>query len=373
MQKIKTGIVGCGKVAHLHAAALANLAESEFTAVYSRSQSKADEFGGQYSVKGYSDLEAFMRDSGVQAILLCTPHPFHVDPTVMAAKYGVHVLIEKPLASSLEHCDTMIKTMKDANLKLGMISQRRWYAPVRRVKDAIESGKIGTPVLGTVTLLGWRDKEYYDSDPWRGSWKDEGGGVLVNQSPHQLDILQWYMGDIDEVFGFWANLNHEYIEVEDTAVALIRFKNGALGNIVVSNSQNPALYGNVHVHGSNGASIGVKTDGGAMFIAGRSKVEEPPINDVWTVSGEVEMLDQWVEEDSKKFSEVDATKYYHELQIQDFLHAIAEDREPVVTGEEGRKTVELFTAIYRSNRDGKSVKFPVMPEVGKDDYDGRLG
>lgn len=134
--------------------------------------------------------------------------------------------------------------------------QRRFYRPCMRIHKAIEAGKIGKPVLGMVTMLGWRDKAYYDSDAWRGTWKGEGGGVLVNQAPHQLDLLLWYMGDVDEVYGVWKNLNHPYIEVEDTAVAVVKFKSGAVGNIVVSSSQNPALYGKVHVFGENSARRG---------------------------------------------------------------------------------------------------------------------
>ncbi len=157
-----------------------------------------------------------------------------------------------------------------------MICQRRFFEPCQRIRQAIDDGKLGKPVLGTVTMLGWRDAAYYKSDPWRGTWKGEGGGVLVNQAPHQLDLLMWYMGEVEEMFGYWGNLNHPMIEVEDTAITVIRFKSGALGNIVVSNSQNPALYGKVTVHGSNGASVGVQTDGGAMFIAGMSNITEPP-------------------------------------------------------------------------------------------------
>src|SRR5262249_61287694 len=135
----------------------------------------------------------------------------------------------------------------------------------------------------------------------------EGGGVLVNQAPHQLDLLQWFMGPIAQLFGCWVNLNHPYIEVEDTAAAIIRFKNGALGNILVSNSQNPALYGKVAVHGSNGASVGVQTDGGAMFIAGMSSIAEPPINDFWNIPGEEGLLEHWQDEDSALFHRIDGT------------------------------------------------------------------
>jgi predicted dehydrogenase len=220
-------------------------------------------------------------------------------------------------------------------------------------------------------MLGWRDKKYYESDEWRGTWKMEGGGVLVNQAPHQLDILLWFMGEIDEVYGLWKNLNHPYIEVDDTAVAIIKFKNGGIGNIIVSNSQKPGIYGKVHVHGENGASVGVQTDGGSMFIAGMTGILEPPVNDIWSVPGEEKMLEQWKTEDSAHFNNIDPMVYYMERQIEDFLLAIENNTSPLVTGEDGRKTVELFTAIYRSTRDNMPVKFPLLPE-NKEDMDGRL-
>jgi predicted dehydrogenase len=264
----------------------------------------------------------------------------------------------------------MIEVCRNAGVKLGVVSQRRWYSPVKRVKDAIEMGKIGKPVFGTINILGWRDKNYYDADEWRGTWKMEGGGVLVNQAPHQLDILLWYMGEIDEVYGLWKNLNHPYIEVDDTAVAIVKFKNGGIGNIIVSNSQKPGIFGKVHVHGENGASVGVQTDGGAMFVAGQSGVLEPPVNDLWTIPGEEKLLKKWVQEDSEFFTAHDPTVFYMERQIEDFLHALDNKSEPLITGEDGRRTVELFTAIYRSTRDNKPVKFPLQPE-NSGEMDGR--
>jgi len=175
---------------------------------------------------------------------------------------------------------------------------------------------------------------------------------------------------VAELTGYWANLNHPYIEVEDTAVAVLRFKNGALGNIVVSNSQNPALYGRVNVHGSNGASVGVKTDGGAMFIAGMSNITEPPINDLWTVPGEEELLKKWQKEDSDFFLTINAVEYYHQLQMSDFLKAVMAGRDSSIPGEEGRKTVEIFEALYRSQRDRQPIKFPLKPETGGHDSRG---
>jgi predicted dehydrogenase len=301
--------------------------------------------------------------------VVCNAHPFHADAACTAIRAGASVLVEKPLAARLADCDAMIEAARRRGVKLGTVSQRRWYAPVQRVKRAIDEGKIGRPILGSVHMLGWRDMKYYQSDPWRGTWNEEGGGVLVNQAPHQLDLLQWYMGPVEELFGYWANLNHPAIEVEDTSAAVLRFRGGALGNIVVSNSQNPALFGKVWVHGENGATVGVQTDGGAMFIAGMSKITEPPVNDRWTVPGEEHLLAQWQEEDARTFNEIDATEHFHRLQIQDFLHAILDDREPAVTGEEGRKTVEIFTAIYRSQKEGRPIRFPLEPS--QDEQDGR--
>ena len=228
-----------------------------------------------------------------------------------------------------------------------------------RVQQAIDAGKLGHPILGTVNMLGWRDMAYYRSDPWRGTWAGEGGGVLVNQAPHQLDLLLWYMGEVDEVVGCWDTLNHPDLEVDDTAMALIRFRSGALGNIVVSNSQNPALFGNVRVHGSNGASVGVQTDGGAMFIAGMSGITEPPVNDLWTIAGEEDRLPELQAEDSEFFNSVDSMYYFHREQLADFLSAIREDRQPLITLDDGRRTVELFTAIYRSQAEHGWVKLPL--------------
>jgi predicted dehydrogenase len=186
--------------------------------------------------------------------------------------------------------------------------------------------------------------------------------VLVNQSPHQLDLLLWYLGEVQEVFGYWSNLNHPCIEVDDTAVAVVRFKNGGLGNIVVSNSQNPAINARVSVHGANGASVGVQTDGGAMFIPGLVNITEAPFNDLWTIRGEEQLLPQWKEEDARLFASVNPMEHFHQLQIRDFLNAIIEGRQPSITGEDGRRTVELFTAIYRATRDRKAVRFPLAPE-----------
>ncbi|HEX7493221.1 MAG TPA: Gfo/Idh/MocA family oxidoreductase [Bacteroidales bacterium] len=361
-------IAGCSKVAHLHAKAIQNIPNAKLAGVWNRTYQKAKYFADVYNTNAYSTISEMVIDNKSDLVIVCTAHPYHKQPAIEAALAGSNVLVEKPLAPGLQECDDIIKKCKEYNVRLGVISQRRWYEPAVRVKKAIENGKLGKPVLATVTLLSWRDKTYYDSDDWRGKWKTEGGGVLVNQSPHQLDLLLWYMGEIDEVYGIWRNLNHPYIEVDDTALAILKFKSGAIGNILVSNSQKPGFYGNIHVHGENGASAGVQTDGGPMFLPGRTGVAEPPVNDLWTIPGEENLLQQWIMRDTETFNNCDPTIRYMQLQIEDFLYSIGNGTEPAVTGEDGRRTVELFSAIYRSTRDNVPVIFPLKPEHG---HDGR--
>jgi UDP-N-acetyl-2-amino-2-deoxyglucuronate dehydrogenase len=334
---VRTALVGCGKVAHLHAAALARLPESEFVAVCDADRDRARAFGERYGVRDFVDCAEMIRSAGVEALIVCTPHPLHAAPAIAAAEAGVHVLVEKPLAATVADCDAMIAAARRSGVVLGVVSQRRFFEPVARMKQAIEAGKLGTAILGAVTMYSWRDEAYYRSDPWRGSWDTEGGGVLINQSPHHIDILLWLMGPVVEVVGRWANLNHPYVEVEDTAVAVLRFASGGLGSIVVSLSQRPGIYTKIHVHGSNGASVGAETDTGATFIAGMSETVAAPFNDIWTIPGEESRLD---------FA-FDPARY-HELQVRDFLRAAIERRAPAVTAEEGRAVVAVIEAVYRS-------------------------
>jgi predicted dehydrogenase len=360
MEAIRTALVGCGKVGQIHAAALSNLPESELVAVCDREASRAAAFAERFGGQPFSDVGTMLREGKPQAIVVCTPHPLHAVPVIEAAAAGVHALVEKPLAASLADCDGMLAAARRAATKLGVISQRRLYEPVRRMKAAIDAGKIGRPVLGVYNMFSWRDQAYYQSDAWRGKWATEGGGVLINQSPHHLDMLQWFMGEIEEVSGCWANLNHPYIEVEDTALAMIRFKSGGLGSVVASLSTRPGIYAKVHIHGSSGASVGVETDRGATFVAGLSEIAEPPLNDLWTIPGEEKLLAQFQTEDRAHFGRINATTHYHALQIQDFLQAVRDDRPPIVTGEDGRIVVAVISAIYRSHQERRPISFAAV-------------
>jgi UDP-N-acetyl-2-amino-2-deoxyglucuronate dehydrogenase len=360
MRPVRIALVGCGKVAGVHADALAAVPEAEFVAACDISAERASAFAAKHRVRPFSDLGTMLRDAAPEAVIIGTPHPLHAEAAVRAAEAGVHVLVEKPLAATLADADAMLAAARKSGVTLGVISQRRFYEPVRRMKRAIDEGKIGAPALGVFIQYSWRDAAYYTSDPWRGQWDTEGGGVLVNQSPHQLDILLWLMGPAAEVSGYWANLNHPTVEVDDTAVASIRFRNGGVGSIITSLSQKPGIYTKVHIHGASGSSVGVETDRGATFIAGVSQIAEPPLTDLWTVPGEAENLAAFQAEDRAAFARVNGTSHYHALQIADFVRAIRENRAPLVTGESGRAVVELFSAIYQSHRERR----PVVLESG---------
>jgi len=352
MDKVRFGLYGYGKVAELHAKALASLDNAELVSVCGRNEAARAAFASRWGLQHRATPAEMADKDRVQAIIVTTPHLMHPRHSIESSEAGLHVLVEKPMAISTADCDAMMAAAASAGRILGVVSQRRWYPAVRRIRDAIDSGALGAPALGQVIMLGWRDEAYYRSDPWRGSWAGEGGGVLVNQAPHQLDLLTWFMGPAMEVSAYWANLNHPYIEVEDTAVASVKFQNGALGSILVSNSQKPGIYAKVHVHGRNGASAGVQTDGGAMFIAGRSSILEPPVNDLWSIAGEETNLERWKAGDEAFFKTVDATWYYFARQEAEFVDALREGRPPAVSGADGRETVRLIEAIYQSGRTG---------------------
>lgn len=357
MPVLRAAIVGCGKVAPTHALAWQRLPGVDLVGVCSHHQPRAAALAAQLGVSAWTDLGEMLRQQRVDVLSVCTPHPAHVEAIEIAAAAGVHVICEKPLAIDLELCDRALAVTAAAGVTLGVVSQRRFYEPVRRVREAIDSGRIGRPILAQTTVLGFRDEAYYRADPWRGTWAGEGGGVMVSQCTHQIDVLLWLLGPVDELYGYWENFTHPTIEVEDTAVAVIRFRSGAVATLALSNSVNPGLYGRIHIHGSTGASIGVQLESGSPFIAGVTEKADPPFNDLWTIQGEADRLEGWRAEDAQR--PWDLMTHYHERQLADFLDAARNGRPPLVTGADGRAVVELFSAIYDSRRRRAPVTFPL--------------
>lgn len=346
---VRIGIIGCGKIAQTHAAALASLPEAEFVAVCDADEARARAMASEYDVpRVYGDAKEMLGSGEVEAALVCTPHPIHGRLVIAAADAGIHVMCEKPMTIDLGEADRMIAATKAAGVKFGVIFQRRFWPAAQRMRAAIDAGKVGRLTLGECAVRIWRPREYFASEPWRGKWATEGGGVLMNQAVHAIDQLQWFMGPAVEVLGRYATLRHQnYIDVEDTAVATLVFANGALGVVEAASTFDPGFGFRVAVHGDSGATISVweKHEG------------EQGVNDVWSVPGEEEQRAAWEDEDKDHRGFLP----FHRLQIQDFLHAIREDRPPAVTGEEGKKSLEIILAIYQSSRTGKPVKLPMQP------------
>jgi predicted dehydrogenase len=350
-EKIRIGLIGYGKVADLYAEAIQNLPNGCLVSVAGRTRERRDQFAAKWKIASRDTAAEMASMDKIDLAVVVTPHPRHRDGALEALAAGCHVLVEKPMALKVAQCDEMIAAAEKAGKLLSVVSQRRWFPACVRVKDAINSGKLGKPCLLQLSILGWRDENYYSSDPWRGKWLEEGGGILINQAAHQIDLMNWFMGPIGEIHGFWDNFNHPYIEVEDSAVAVVKFKNGGLGSVLASNSQKPGIYAKVHVHGSSGASAGVQTDGGAMFIAGVSGITEPPFNDLWTVPGEEKLLEKFRAEDEAFFKTVEKrgsiTAYFFTRQLEAFCRAIIGGNAAPVSAEDGRETVKFIETMYR--------------------------
>lgn len=348
-QPIRVGIAGAGLIGQVHAAALRQLPEAELAAVADPVPGKAAAFVREHApgAAAYASIQTMLADGAVEMVCVCTPHPQHADVVVACAERGVHAIVEKPFTVTLADADRAIAACRQHNTRLGVIFQRRWYPGSQRIRAAIDDGRMGRPILGEAVIEFWRGQDYYDLAAWRGRWESEGGGVLINQAPHMIDLLQWYMGPVAELFCYWDNLAHPSVEVEDTAVAVLRFQGGGLGLIKASNCTNPQLRYGVTITGSSGATVNVTLQEGATM--GHTFV--------WTLPGEEGSVERWMAEE--KAGGLREMPDFHALQIRDFLAAVREGRDPAVTGEEGRKTVEIIQAMYRSGRTHAPVRLPL--------------
>ena len=368
-RKIKIAIVGCGRISkNLFGSIEKHQENLELVSICDNDAEVLTQHEEQYGVTGYLRMEEMLEQKEIDLIALCTPSGVHSDQAAVAARFGVHVMTEKPMATRWQDGVRMVKACDDAGVRLFVVKQNRRNTTLQLLKRAVDEGRFGKIHMVHLNVFWTRPQAYYDQAKWRGTWEFD-GGAFMNQASHYVDLLDWLIGPIDKVQAMMSTARD--IEVEDTALAIVKFKSGALGSLIVSNSQKPGIYGKVHIHGDNGASVGAQTEGGAMFIAGMAPITEPPLNDLWTIPGEEILLKKFTLEDEELFNKVDPMVHFIRLQIEEYLDALENDREPLVNGEEGRETVELFTAIYRSTRDNKPVKFPLSPETDRDDFDGR--
>ena len=345
------GIIGCGMIAEYHVRAVNEIAGAAVLAAFSRSAENGEKIrdiaGGDCQV--YDDLDAMLKHPGLDVVSVCTPSGAHLEPSAAAARAGMHVIVEKPLEITTTRCDAIIEACGEAGVRLCAIFPSRFSEANLQLKAAISQGKFGRLTLGDTYIKWWRTQAYYDSGGWRGTWKLDGGGALMNQAIHNVDLLQWLMGDVETVTALTATLAHERIEVEDTAVAALRFKNGALGTIEAATSAYPGLVKRTEIHGNQG-SARVEQDAITLWdfepkTADDLKIQQAILAGQGNLAGGAS--------DPRGINHAG-----HRDQIADFLAAIDFDQPAKVDGREGRKAVEIIRAIYQSAKLGQAVQLP---------------
>jgi predicted dehydrogenase len=337
-------------IAEFHVKAISEITGCRFVAGFDTIPGRAAAFCEKYGGKPYEDLSAFLADKNIDIVTIATPSGLHLDGAVAALRAGKHVIVEKPLEITRARCDLIIAEAKINKVKVGTIFPARYHAPSKIIKKAIDAGRFGKIVLADAQIKWYRSQEYYDSGKWRGTWQFDGGGALMNQSIHAIDLLQWFMGDVKEIFAFTATLAHERIEVEDSAAAALRFANGALGVIEGTTGAYPGFLKKIEICGSHGSVI----------------MEEENIT-AWQFTDE-RPEDAAIRRDyagatatGGGAADPKAIGYHgHRMLFESFAAALQDDRPVDIDGNEGRKAVEIIEGIYRSAKTRGPVSLPLQ-------------
>lgn len=346
------GIVGCGMIANFHAKAVADIRNAKVAACFDMVPAAADRLAAEIGCNAYHDLGAMLADPDVDIVTICTPSGAHMEPAVAAAKAGKHVIVEKPLEVTLKRCDKIIQACEKAGVTLSAIFPSRFHESSRLLKRAVDKGRFGRLTMGDAYLKWYRTQQYYDSGAWRGTWDLDGGGAVMNQGIHSVDLLIWLMGPVAEITARTATLAHERIEVEDVCVATLRFENGALGVIEATTAAYPGALKRIEIHGSAGSAV----------------LEEEDIT-VWDfakkTSGDKALLERMAGKTETGGGAADPTAIGHhghtEL-FKDTLKAIKKGTSPLVDGPEGRRSVEVILGIYKAAKTGRTVQLPLKKD-----------
>ncbi len=343
-RQVRIGVIGMGFIGMFHCDSIQDVPNAHLTAVADIAKvpnlKKAQD---KFNVMAYDKPGDLLKRKDIDAITLGTPSGLHGELTVKAANRKIHVLTEKPIEVTLEKADRMIEACRRNGVKLGVISQRRWDPGMIELKKAIEAGRLGDLILGEAYIKWYRTQEYYDSGGWRGTLKMDGGGCLMNQSIHTVDCLQWVMGDVESVTAQTTLAAHKKIEVEDIAQALLKYKNGAVGSIIASTAVYPGMEERLEITGKKGTMVMDKNRVTMCEIMGEKKKELKDVGERGSGAADAQAI----------------TNEGHIQQITNFCQAILDDHEPLITGEEGRKPLEIILAVYQSSKTGKTVKLPL--------------
>jgi predicted dehydrogenase len=346
VDKLKWGIIGCGVIAPWHAESVIDSETADLVAVCDVDEAKGQAFAEKYGgATLYTDYRQMLSKGGLDVVSICTPSGLHSEMTIAAAEAGVHVLCEKPMAITVPQMDAMMEAVATAGVKLEVIFQRRTYETTRAVRQAVQSGMLGQMTLADAYLKYYRSPSYYKSADWRATWELDGGGALMNQGVHGIDVLAWIMGDVESVFAK-AEAKVRDIEVEDTCVAVVTFKNGAYGVIEGTTSSNPGEPTTFCFHGEKGTIV--LDDKGIQKWAIAADKSEIAENDPEKCVSRASFS---AASDPKSIGRAG-----HQAQVDDLCQAILTDRDPMIAAASARKSVELILAIYESARTGREVK-----------------
>lgn len=347
MEKVRFGVIGVKGIGRTHIKGITSTEEAELLAVADIDEEEGRSVASEHGVEWYRDYEDMLKLPELDAVTICTPHFLHYPMTMKALDSGKHVLVEKPMALTVREADEMIGNARSRGLKLGVVFQHRTFPVNREIKRLIETGELGTIYRICMEACTFRTQLYYDRDSWRGKWATEGGGALINQTIHEIDLLQWFAGKPKRLQGQTSTIYHK-VEVEDIASATILFENGAHGILQVG-IVDPISTTRLEICGEKGKLI--CEDGKARrVILGKPVTGYVAKPEVWERRPEIQWVD--VEPEGENGGG-------HRAIIRDFAQAILEDREPLVNGEEGRASLEIVNAIILSSFEGKSVSFPV--------------
>lgn len=343
---LKFALVGCGRIAKRHSELLGfnQINGASLVSVCDIVEDKARKLGEQFSVPHFTDMHQMMQSVAIDVVVVLTESGNHARDVLALAKYGKHVVVEKPMALSLDDADRMIRACDQAGCKLFVVKQNRFNVPVAKLREALDAGRFGKLVMGTVRVRWCRPQSYYDQDPWRGTWAFD-GGVLTNQASHHVDLLEWMMGEVESVFAMSRTALVD-IEAEDTAVVALRFRNGALGLIEATTAVRPKdLEGSISILG----------EGGAVEIAGFAVNKMKTWNFVNSVCEDEEVLEKYSVNPPNVYG------FGHQAYYEHVVDCIKNDKRHLVDGLEGRKSLELINAIYESVETGREVKLRFTP------------
>ena len=339
------GIIGCGMIAAFHAKAIKE-AGGVLVGCFDRIPLCAERIAKEYGCVAYDNLNEMLANPEIEIVTIGTPSGAHRDPAVAAAEAGKHIIVEKPLEVTLERCDAIIDAAKKADVVLSTVFPSRFHPSSVELKKAVELGRFGRLTLGDAIVKWYRTQEYYDSGVWRGTWALDGGGALMNQAIHSVDLLSWLMGPVIEVNALTGLLAHERIEVEDVAVANLRFKNGALGTLEATTAAWPGYLKRIEIHGSTGSAV-IEEEDIVKWDFMESRDEDAQIR---------ASMDGKLSGGGGAADPAAIGHHAHAKQFKDVMEAIETGRAPAIDGYEGRRSVEIITSVYESAKTGQIIK-----------------